>query len=94
MSVRAIEVLKNGMIANARAGAFRATVILYESVFKLDPNRPRDAITALLDHRDGLSEIMFFCFTLGPPATGKRERKFIDGEVFEMDGKREVFPVR
>lgn len=91
ISVRAIQLLKSGMIDRARKGELRATMILYESIFKGDPAGPSDAITVCGDHVDGRSDVIIFCFKLGPRKRNG-ERPYIRGERWDMDGKREIFP--
>jgi hypothetical protein len=85
-----IAMLRPALVRGAREGEFKATVLVYECICRIDPANPSDALAVCLDHRDGLSEIVFRSFRLDD-ADAEGRREVIEGPVFRIEGEGSVF---
>ena len=87
-SVEVIALLKEGLIAAAQNGEYKATAIVYDVRVKLPLLEEKsDAIAISLNHRDNYSVIVLFPYKIDAG-------KLILGTAFAQKGEADIFPVR
>jgi len=87
-SVEVIALLKEGLIAAAQNGEYKATAIVYDVRVKLPLLEEKsDAIAISLNHRDNYSVIVLFPYKINAG-------KLILGTAFAQKGEADIFPVR
>lgn len=59
-----ITLLKDGFVAGARKGEYKATALVYDARYKSDDGALTDAIAVELDHRDNYSVVVFYPYSL------------------------------
>jgi hypothetical protein len=85
-SVDVIALMKNGFIAAARKGEYKATAIVYDARVKLPSTEEKsDAIAISLNHRDNYSVKVLFPYKID-------SRKLILGTSFAQKGEADIFP--
>ena len=87
-SVDVIALIKNGFIAAARKGEYKATAIVYDAKVELPSVEEKsDAIAVSLNHRDDYSVVVFLPYKI-------ESKKLILGTVFAQKGYADVFPAQ
>ncbi len=87
-SVEVIALLKEGLIAAAQNGEYKATAIVYDVRVKLPLLEEKsDAIAISLNHRDNYSVIVLFPYKINAG-------QLILGTAFAQKGEADIFPVR
>jgi hypothetical protein len=87
-SVDVIALMKDGFIAAARKGEYKATAIAYDARVKLPSTEEKsDAIAVSLNHRDNYSVKVLFPYKI-------ESRKLILGTVFAQKGEADIFPAQ
>lgn len=85
-SVDVISLMKDGLIAAARKGEYKATAIIYDVRVKLPSAEEKsDAIAVSLNHRDNYSVIVLFPYKID-------NGKLILGTDFAQKGEADIFP--
>ena len=88
-SQRLIDLLVKTFQAQAAAGEYRATAIVYDvRVIPPGSNEKTDAICIELDHVDGVSLKVFMPYTI------KGKNVVLYGEMFTRDGAARIFKER
>jgi len=86
-SVDVMGLMKDGLVAAARKGEYKATAIVYDVRVNLPSTGDKsDAIAISLNHRDNYSVIVFFPYKLD-------SGRLILGTVFAQKGEADIFPV-
>ena len=83
-STDVITLLKDGFVAGARKGEYKATALVYDVWYKSDDGSLTDAIAVALDHRDNYSVVVFYPYTL-------KDGLLSVGKIQVHDGAYEVF---
>jgi len=85
-SVEVINLLTGGFKASATVGKIMACALVVD-VRVIPPGQVEktDAISVRLDHRDGMSVIMFYPYQIGP------DKKVLFGQPFAQKGPGEIF---
>jgi hypothetical protein len=84
-SVDVIALMKNGFIAAARKGEYKATAIVYDARVKVPSTEEKsDAIAVSLNHRDNYSVKVLFPYKID-------SRKLILGTAFAQKGEADIF---
>ena len=87
-SVDVIALMKEGAIAAARKGEYKATAIVYDVWVKLPSTEENsDAIAVSLNHRDNYSVIVLFPYKIDAG-------KLILGAAFAQKGEADIFPAQ
>ncbi len=87
-SVDVIALMKEGMIAAARKGEYKATAIVYDVRVKLPSTEEKsDAIAISLNHRDNYSVVVLVPYKIDA-------RKLILGAAFAQKGEADIFPAQ
>jgi hypothetical protein len=87
-SVEVIALMKEGIIAAARKGEYKATAIVYDVRVKLPSIEEKsDAIAVSLNHRDNYSVIVLFPYKIDAG-------KLILGTAFAQKGEADIFPAQ
>src|SRR5262245_54636156 len=87
-SVDVIGLMKDGFIAAARKGEYKATAIVYDVKVKLpSTGETSDAIAVSLNHRGNYSIIVLFPYTID-------SGKLILGTAFAQKGEADIFPAQ
>ena len=85
-SQKLIDVLIESFQAQAKAGAYRATAIVFDVRVKLPSSEHKtDAVQINLDHADGLSVECFLPYEI------KGKGKVVYGEMFAQKGSAKIF---
>jgi hypothetical protein len=85
-SVNVIALMKEGIIAAARKGEYKASAIVYDVRVKLpSTDEKSDAIAVSLNHRDSYSVIVVFPYKID-------RGKLTIGTAFAQKGEADIFP--
>ena len=85
MSNDTIALIKDGFIAAARQGEYKATAIVYDVKVKLPASEEKsDAIAVSLNHRDNYSIVVFIPYRID-------NRRLILGTAFAQKGEADIF---
>ena len=83
-----IAIMKEGFVAAAHKGEFKATAIVYDVHVKLSSNEEMsDAIAVSLNHRDGYSVVVLFPYKIDAG-------ELILGTAFAQKGEADIFPAQ
>lgn len=81
-----ITLMKEGFVAAASKGEYKATAIIYDSFFKPSSTDEKfDAIAVSLNHQDNYSVVVFFPYKI-------EEGKLVLGEALAQKGEGDIFP--